>query len=284
MRRRSLKESRTRRAVVTSTALVALATAAAAYAGPTPAQQCQSGKNKTAAKYAACRGGAESKLAASGDAVKYGETITKCAAKFAATWPKLEAKAVAAGSACPSADDAMTIANKVDASTGSIAALVGGARFADNGDGTVSDYRTGFQWEKKTNLDDTPNPADPHDADNTYTWSTTIGGTAPNGTIFTDFLDKLNGGLGANTCFASQCDWRLPTFEELRSLLVESYPCDTSPCIDPIFGATLENSYWTFTTVAGAPVSARRVDFYDGYDDSALKDIGKFVRAIRGGS
>src|SRR5713101_3450419 len=67
-----------------------------------------------------------------------------------------------------------------------------GPRFVDNGDGTVTDHQTGLQWEKKVALDDTPNLADPHDADNNYTWNTTIGGTDPNGTAFTDFLGKLN--------------------------------------------------------------------------------------------
>jgi hypothetical protein len=128
MRRRPL-ESRTRRALVTLTALVALATAAESYAGPTPAQQCQSGKNKAAGKYAACRGNAEAKLATSRDATKYGEAIIKCADKFAAAWQKLEDKAVAAGSACPSVGDATDIDGKVTETTDTIAALVGGARF-----------------------------------------------------------------------------------------------------------------------------------------------------------
>ena len=284
MRRRPLKESNTRRALVALTALVALATAADSYAGPTPVQQCQSGKNKTAGKYAACRENAEAKLAAGGEPGKYTNAITKCADKFAAAWQKLEDKALAAGYACPSVGDAAVIDGKVTATTDTIAALVGGMRFEDNGDGTVTDHQTGLQWEQKTNLDYTPNLADPHDADNIYTWNTTPGGTAPNGTIFTDFLDKLNGGLGANTCLAGQCDWRLPTVEELQTLLLTAYPCGTSPCIDPIFGPTLDNGYWSSTTSSFSPASAQRVDFYDGYVDNPVKTTSKYVRAVRGGS
>src|SRR5262245_17565895 len=190
MRRRPLNEPSTRCALVTLIALVALATTPESYAVPTPAQQCQSRKNKAAGKYARCRGNAEAKLAASGDAIKYGEAITKCADRFAAAWQELEGTAVAAGSACPSVGDATLIDGKVTASTDTIAKLVGGIRFEDNGDGTVTDHQTGLQWEQKANLDDTPNLADPHDADNIYTWNTTMGGTTPNGTLFTDFLDK----------------------------------------------------------------------------------------------
>ena len=39
-------------------------------------------------------------------------------------------------------------------------------RFTDNRDGTVTDTKTGLQWEKKSNDNGI------HDTDNTYTWST----------------------------------------------------------------------------------------------------------------
>src|SRR5262249_19397201 len=42
--------------------------------------------------------------------------------------------------------------------------------FADNGDGTVTDNRTGLQWEKKDGDDGTVNEADLHDVDNGYAW------------------------------------------------------------------------------------------------------------------
>src|SRR6185295_5952374 len=40
-----------------------------------------------------------------------------------------------------------------------------GPRFSDNRDGTVRDQKTGLMWEKKADLDGSPNPSDPHDAD-----------------------------------------------------------------------------------------------------------------------
>ena len=44
--------------------------------------------------------------------------------------------------------------------------------FCDLGNGTIHDSATGLQWEKKDGVDaGTPNPADPHDVDNRYTWA-----------------------------------------------------------------------------------------------------------------
>ena len=43
-----------------------------------------------------------------------------------------------------------------------------GPRFVDNGDGTITDTKTGLQWEKKSD-DGTI-----HDQDDTYTWTTGV--------------------------------------------------------------------------------------------------------------
>jgi len=42
--------------------------------------------------------------------------------------------------------------------------------FIDPGDGTIVDSCTGLQWEGKIATDGVPNTADPHDADNRYSW------------------------------------------------------------------------------------------------------------------
>jgi hypothetical protein len=151
--------------ILVTTALLLL-TAATTVAAPTPEQQCQAGKNKAAGKYAACRENAEAKLATSGDVTKFGQAITKCGEKLTAAWQKLEAKAVAAATTCPSVGDAAGIAGKVTATTDTVAALVGGLRFEDNGDGTVTDHQTGLQWEQKVSPGG--GLADPHDVDNVY--------------------------------------------------------------------------------------------------------------------
>ena len=98
-------------------------------------------------------------------------------------------------------------------------------RFQDNGDGTVTDWLTGLQWEKKTN-DGTI-----HDKDNLYMWSS---GTQANSAAFTTFLRTLN----SNSCFAGHCNWRLPTFAELNTIRLTD--CDEAnwTCTDPVFGPT----------------------------------------------
>lgn len=156
---------------------------------------------------------------------------------------------------------------------------VGGSqRFTDNGDGTVIDHGTGLQWEKKTSLDGKPDSGDPHDADNTYTWSAARGGTAADGSAFAVFLTALNTG----PCFAGHCDWRLPTLAELRTILLTPNPCAANPCIDPVFGPTAGSTYWSGTTSVYHPRRAWYVFFVSGLVSTSPKDAGiNRVRAVR---
>jgi len=163
--------------------------------------------------------------------------------------------------------------------------------FVDNDDGTVTDRRTCLVWEQKDGADGTPGSgtldyANPHDVDNVYTWTATD--PAADGTAFTDFLVKLN----TPPCFAGHCDWRLPSEDgrngsgpnELESILLAPYPCGTRPCIDPIFGPTVDYKYWSATTSAGNPFYAWVVGFGFGQVDLVNKGLSYYVRAVRGGS
>ncbi len=166
-------------------------------------------------------------------------------------------------------------------------------RFVANGDGTVTDRQTGLQWEQKT--DD----GSIHDKDNIYTWTAMVFGLPPNGTAFTDFLPSINFGVtGVGNCestdgstqtggFANHCDWRIPTIAELRSIVDLSVPgCGAgNPCIDQaVFGPTAFD-YWSSTTLAGGPISAWQVSFFNGTPTFAgLKIDTRSVRAVRGGS
>jgi len=263
-----------------------LLAATSAQARPTPQQKCAAGKNTTAGKYAACRESAEAKLAAGGDPSKYTAALDKCESTFSTGWQKLEAKALAASASCP-ADDTV-IKAQTNAYTVRVAAQVSGVRFKDNLDGTVTDHKTGLQWEQKTTVVGSgADFADPHDVDNPYTWNTVLGGTTPNGRVFTDFLPKLNGasmdGVTLTGCFAGHCDWRLPTIVELQTILKDSFPCGTSPCIDPVFGPTVARAYWSATTNATLPDSAWFVYLSTGnvgFDD---KNLSFYVRAVRAG-
>ena len=173
-------------------------------------------------------------------------------------------------------------------------------QFVDNGDGTVTDLHTCRMWEQKTGTVDgvsvfCPGGAtcdDPHEVDHKYAWSAT--GSAPDGPVYSDFLARVNGsnpftgactlitctGLGGHT------DWRIPTIAELQSILLEPFPCSTSPCIAPDFGPTAPSTYWSATTVATVvPTTVWFVNFGDGKVDFAFKTNNQFpVRAVRGGS
>ncbi len=221
---------------------------------------CLNGRYAAAAKYSACVQKVTGKyLGVAGVGAKAESLISKCRVKYAGTWAKLQARASGTGATCDA------------------------ARFAVSG-GTVTDNLTGLQWEQKT--DD----ATVHDKDNVYTWCANVApldlscddGPAADGTAYTSFLATLNGG----SCFAGQCDWRLPTHAELLTILSEPYPCTTSPCIDQgIFGPTLvADFYWSATTHVAVPDVAWVVSFATG-EVFALgsKSDSRYVRAVRGG-
>jgi hypothetical protein len=114
--------------------------------------------------------------------------------------------------------------------------------FRDNGDGTITDNSTGLMWEKKSG----PGSGF-HNVTLTFSWSQPgQSGTAPDGTAFTQFLADLNGQWGPNIPFANHSDWRLPTANELLSIVDRSRP-NPGPFIDPIFGDTQSFYYWSNT-------------------------------------
>jgi len=154
----------------------------------TPSQRCEVLINKAAGKRALCTSKERAKEIA-GNLFDYAKCSLNMETAFSHAWLNW-------GGACPSGVGYSTfIEARIDGvfniSTG-IPVALSGTRCVDNGDGTVSDTVTGLMWEKKDNLDSTSNLSDPHDADNTYTWSLGGADEAPNGTAYTDFLHRLN--------------------------------------------------------------------------------------------
>lgn len=153
-----------------------------------------------------------------------------------------------------------------------------------NGDGTVTDNRTGLVWEKKS--DD----GGIHDQDNVYTWGQSVSPWSMNGTMVTTFLAELN----TAPCFANHCDWRIPNAVELESIRDLG---TFAPTISAAFNSvcipgctvidcscTPSNDFWTSTTFLNSPSLAWTVGFTQGFDDYSSKANSKRVRAVRGGA
>jgi hypothetical protein len=156
-------------------------------------------------------------------------------------------------------------------------------RFVDNGDGTICDHQTGLMWEKKDAADGALDYTNPRDVDNWYGWACCVGGTDPDGNVFTDFLARLNGEVastGPSEQLGGYSDWRLPTSAELQTIVDCSFGV---PCIDPIFGPTIDTTYHSFTSRAGNPTWVWRVNFFNGQAQFVIKTNNGQVRAVRGG-
>jgi hypothetical protein len=179
--------------------------------------------------------------------------LAKCQTTFQAKLAKLSAKATNAAIPC---------------------------RYRDDNLGTVTDYDTGLQWEKKTAASCT---GQVQCVDSIYDWSeaeafpSQLNGLTDDGSTYT-------GPFGGFSCLGGFCDWRLPTLLELKGIVDLSVSgCGSgSPCIDPIFGPTAAFVYSSATTSASNP-TAWNVDFGNGVVFAASKGFTWNVRAVRTG-
>ena len=169
-----------------------------------------------------------------------------------------------------------------------------GSGFVDNGDGTICDLATGLMWEKKLASGDArcaDRQASRHVScqNNVYDW--TASSAAPDGTMFTEFLPKLNRDLPTNTSSDGNTvvdtggstpytDWRIPDIEELKSIVDLS---NCPPCIDPVFGPTQASYYWSSRSYPYDPDVAWNVFFGSGGVGNDYKIIDFYARAVRGG-
>jgi hypothetical protein len=174
------------------------------------------------------------------------------------------------------------------------------ARFTPNGDGTITDNTTCLMWEMKTGVaDDSGCPEeighghcgqrcsstqkcdDVHDVNNRYQWSQ---GKGRDGGAFTDFLGALNNatssdGQATTGCFANHCDWRLPNIGELRTIQAPGQ----NAIIDPVFGPTAHNLYWSASANSGNDRVAWSASFAQFTPGGNRFKLGyDSVRAVRG--
>jgi len=140
-------------------------------------------------------------------------------------------------------------------------------RFTDNGDGTVTDNLTGLVWMKEANCigNRLPHLDSDANADGAVTWQHGL-----------DFIAGIN--YGAHDCGQSgnYTDWRMPNYNEIRSLINAAY---YNPAIsnaagngqwtsgDPFTGLHQTESgdvFWTSDSVPSSENNAIRINLASG--------------------
>jgi hypothetical protein len=292
------------------TAVAAALLIAGSALAATPGERCESAKNKEAGKYAACRQKAEAAYALTGDATRRSVTLAKCDAKYGRNWPAIESKAggtcpstgdqtaihlylytataevataLAGGELAAQAQPLETgqtqcwdvigqpipCASEPGQDGASQRGLARG--YVDNGDGTISDTRTGLMWEKLSDDDSI------HDKDHEYTFANAL---------------AVKIALLNQTAFAGYTDWRLPNVSELQSLVnYGTFAPAVSPelnsgcvpwCTVLTCSCTRGDQHWSSSGSPANPLNVQLVNFSDGRVDGGGSNSQ--VRAVRGGS
>jgi hypothetical protein len=154
-------------------------------------------------------------------------------------------------------------------------------RYRDNGDGTVTDGRIGLQWMRFALGQEWKDNTCIGEAKE-YTWQSAL-----------DMVDVLNCQGG----YASYCDWRVPTKEELLTLVYCSSgkpkmwndtgkSCQGDyqhPTIhQQAFPNTPTRLFWSSSTDMNDPAYAWSIYFGGGYLYAYLKKNETYVRLVRG--
>jgi hypothetical protein len=137
--------------------------------------------------------------------------------------------------------------------------------YIDNGDGTVTDVRTGLMWEQKV-----AGSGCLHCVDDVHTWNHAM----------TDWITEVNE-------FSPYEDWRIPSYFELETLYHHfDLPCGDSVIrTDEIFCTTTSSEpYWSSTFGYDPPTDV--ILTLDFSEDSPFSGAHKHelrpVRAVRG--
>ena len=138
--------------------------------------------------------------------------------------------------------------------------------FTNNGDGTITDNRTGLMW-MRCSIGQTYDPTTDRCENSllTYTWQQALAECE-------------------NLEFAGYNDWRLPNRNELMSIVDYS---KVVPSVDTTYFPDIPSrhaDYWSSTTDTYARHAAWRVNFNDGNIYSDNKRNNHYVRAVRLGA
>jgi len=153
-------------------------------------------------------------------------------------------------------------------------------RYRDHGDGTVTDVKTGLQWMRCA-------------LGQTWRDGTCVGkGDSLRWKDALQAADDFNQKGG----YAGHSDWRLPTIDELKTLVFCSSgeprawndtgcPCEGDylrPVIDQTaFPATADSWFWSSSPSDGGSDYARGVNFHTGEVGVHNKDYHPYVRLVR---
>ncbi|MBF0628702.1 MAG: tandem-95 repeat protein [Magnetococcales bacterium] len=137
-----------------------------------------------------------------------------------------------------------------------------GTRFADNGDGTVTDNLTGLVWMTNANCW------------GRQSWSNALAMVA-----------GLNDGSERCAGYATgtHTDWRLPNLKEMKSLIDRSRVAPGLPAGHP-FSGVQSDYYWSSTSNASRTNTAWVVYLGSGFISNASKTPTCYVWPVRGGS
>jgi hypothetical protein len=137
----------------------------------------------------------------------------------------------------------------------------------------IIDTQTNLMWEKKDQAGGL------NDADDNYNWCAATG-TSDGRCVGnqTSWIGQIN-----TAAFSGFSDWRVPTRAELLTIADYTIPgCGSVACINPIFGPTPMQYYWSSTvTIAGF---AWLRDFYSNAEFNATAETNSnhyHVRAVR---
>ena len=133
----------------------------------------------------------------------------------------------------------------------------------------VTDSTTGLMWQDNAEANTTQKQWITTENYNSGDYNNTIGDTA------TTYCTNLQLGVYS--------DWRLPTHEELGSIVYVNSSGNNYPKIKLGFANTASDYYWSSTTIAGYTDYAWVVDFNDGYSNTYYKTYSYYVRCVRGG-
>lgn len=138
--------------------------------------------------------------------------------------------------------------------------LTSGVRFADNGNGTITDSLTGLIWLKNANCF------------GVQTWAAALSSA-----------NNLASGNCGLTDGSTAGQWRLPNRNELQSLI--DYTRNSPPAlpVDHPFTGVQSNIYWSSTTLASATSNAWFVHLFDGYVSAYGGTSTGCVWPVRGG-